>query len=718
MRLQRLIALAVSLVSAALGCDTGPSVRDCPTGTSCRPDGGPVTDRPLQDVRPIDVGDLFTGLMSVEVQPANMTLTVRGQPVNLDFTLVGRYSNGMTRVIPLGAWRSTTTDLGDINAATGRFTANGLVGGTTRIEVSLPREDASTLQAATNLTVQFERETYATPDGGVTPPPSSVTDRFTGTPANDPAQRVTLRYPPASTVMPQNVAPPDVQWEGGAQGDIYRVTLSKPHAQVRGYVTHSGAGFRYDWVVDTAGWRALAESETMAPIRLVVDRAHSGGVAAGAPIEFRLARGSLAGVIYYWDLRNGKILRIVDDSARREDFMPNPPRAPSGRVPASDERCVACHAVSRDGRYMAAEMWEGQGPSTVFDLTRDLSGNPAPTRFAPAYEGARWVYATWNPDSTRLLVNLLGGLELRDPSTGAMLPVRGGSLPTGNSVQPAWSPDGRTVAYVSDYAGPRPVTNPMETDPGPTAFAASNLSSFPVTGTDAFGASRVLVRGSSLASQPEGGNAIAYPSWTPDGRWMSFQHGPFSESDIEPAPGQARRRFAGAVYLVGPDGTNPTRMTLASGGGAEADSFFPNFSPFNQGGYYWILFFSRRDYGNAQAGTRGTGRRQLWVSAVSNNPTPGTDPSSVPYWLPGQDVRNDNVSGFWAPQPCVTRGGSCQVSSECCAGTCGPNPQGQLVCNPPPANMPCRGERERCGATSDCCMGLECAANVCLAPPG
>ena len=79
---------------------------------------------------------------------------------------------------------------------------------------------------------------------------------------------------------------------------------------------------------------------------------------------------------------------------------------------------------------------------------------------------------------------------------------------------------------------------------------------------------------------------------------------------------------------------------------------------FVQGGFYWVVYFSRRDYGNAVAGTRGSGRRQLWVSAVTTNPQPGADPSSVPYWLPGQDVRSDNVSGFWAPQPCRPRGAS------------------------------------------------------------
>ncbi|HET6610600.1 MAG TPA: hypothetical protein VFG83_01360, partial [Kofleriaceae bacterium] len=67
----------------------------------------------------------------------------------------------------------------------------------------------------------------------------------------------------------------------------------------------------------------------------------------------------------------------------------------------------------------------------------------------------------------------------------------------------------------------------------------------------------------------------------------------------------------------------------------------------------WLLFYTIRDYGNAQAGTKGAQRRQMWVTAIDATPEPGQDPSHVPYWLPGQDVATQNMSGFWtlAPPP-------------------------------------------------------------------
>ena len=45
----------------------------------------------------------------------------------------------------------------------------------------------------------------------------------------------------------------------------------------------------------------------------------------------------------------------------------------------------------------------------------------------------------------------------------------------------------------------------------------------------------------------------------------------------------------------------------------------------------WLVFYSLRDYGNALAGTKGTQRRQMWVTAIDKSKL-GTrvDPSTVP----------------------------------------------------------------------------------------
>ncbi len=65
------------------------------------------------------------------------------------------------------------------------------------------------------------------------------------------------------------------------------------------------------------------------------------------------------------------------------------------------------------------------------------------------------------------------------------------------------------------------------------------------------------------------------------------------------------------------------------------------------------MFYSLRDYGNALAGTKGTQRRQMWVTAIDKSKLGSRrrSPASVPYWLPDQDSATENMSAFWAVPP-------------------------------------------------------------------
>jgi hypothetical protein len=128
---------------------------------------------------------------------------------------------------------------------------------------------------------------------------------------------------------------------------------------------------------------------------------------------------------------------------------------------------------------------------------------------------------------------------------------------------------------------------------------------------------------------------------------------------------------------------------------------------------FWLAFYSTRDYGNAQVGTRGTNRRQIWVAAIDANAPAGSDPSFVAYWLPGQNVRDHNVAAYWAAEACRMNGSECRTNSECCSGRC--NASGR--CEPPPA-MECRRRGQTCSMDGDCCMGLRCFGNVCETPLG
>jgi hypothetical protein len=223
-----------------------------------------------------------------------------------------------------------------------------------------------------------------------------------------------------------------------------------------------------------------------------------------------------------------------------------------------------------------------------------------------------------------------------------------------------------------------------------------------VTGRDVFGETRVIHDGADLADEAEGGTADSYPSWSPDSLKLAFAHGTGARSD----------RNDGALYLMGPEGQDLVRLDNANADGIA--NFQPNFSPFKEGGYYWLTFLSRRDYGNTEHGTKGSERQQIWVTAISTSVKPGEDPSEVGYWLPGQLTESKNISAFWAPRACRDDGEECSVSSECCGGDCRENGEGALVCSPPPADR-CRRLSETCSTTEDCCDGV-CSNNVCIDP--
>ena len=101
-----------------------------------------------------------------------------------------------------------------------------------------------------------------------------------------------------------------------------------------------------------------------------------------------------------------------------------------------------------------------------------------------------------------------------------------------------------------------------------------------------------------------------------------------------------------------------------------SSGYAPTFNPKVEGGYQWIAFYSRRNYGH-----RVIGRPQIWVAAVDANadPATGADPSHPGFWLPGQVESTENLSSYFAPKPCEETGGLCDTDAGCCGdGLCRP----------------------------------------------
>jgi WD40-like Beta Propeller Repeat len=638
-------------------------------------DGGCTVAR--QDAATADARVFVPGkkLTGVRIEPPAATLLTRegGRPTQR-FQAFAKYDDGSEAAAPVVVYRVDSPAVGDFAGDT--FTANGAVGGvaTATVELFTP---AGSYRASALITVSLERTLR------VGTLPDDVAERFANAPlVSDSARAPAVVYPLDGAVVPQNVFPLDVQWSQAAPGDLFRVSWRKPHAQLVGYLAYDTARH---WQVELEAWHALARSEPDQPAQLTVERldgARSERI-ADQPRTITFARTALTGSIYYWNIEDTRIQRIDDGSGTAVSFMPSPP------ITNDPSACIGCHSVSNSGRYMAGRLGGADSLGAVFDLTADLTSKPAPTLWPVNEKQLFWWFSSWSPDDSRLIVSAQAGPELRlyDPVLGLRVDTPR-PLPLGT--MPDWSPDGKKIVYVAnpDNFGDR--------------MTRGDIAVLPVTGPDTFGDYSLIQLGGFLP----GGSTSSYPSWSPDSARIAFAHGSGSRSESNDSD----------LYLMKPDGKDVTKLTRALSNVRE--DFQPNFSPFVGGGYYWLTFLSRRIYGNDTIGNVSkpvSRRQQIWVTAIRTDAAPGEDPSSVPFWLPGQDPKTANISASWAPRACLNDGASCEVGSECCGGDCRPDAAGALVCGPPPPER-CHPLYDVCNTSADCCAG-SCIDRVCSIAP-
>lgn len=439
--------------------------------------------------------------------------------------------------------------------------------------------------------------------------------------------------------------------------------------------------------------------------------------------------------------------------------------------------CKACHTVSAQGTHLLVQgsadrksNWMDLGLGPEEERERYLAGQDSHFAWAGLSPDGKYALTNAVDASTRNLTVGSGDLRyssLWDMSQTPPVRVVESGLPSHlRAALPTFSPDGKSVAFAYLGGTGAGVPHGLATDGSVLAqmdFDAENgvFSNFRVLATD--------------GHTGQHSHGLGWPSFSPTSRQVAFQeerYGVNGESymgtregaraDIwwldlsQEAPERVRLN-----HLNGRDSSGQSYLPVATYHGSGADrgyyyesrsrrtvplvssalggpdddtvvNYEPTVNPVATGGYAWVVFTSRRMYGNvAQGGPwlsdprhydfrdpKQITTKKLWVAAVRLDASPGEDPSYPAFYLPAQELLAGNARGYWVVDPCAGDGEACSTGDQCCGGFCQPQgEEGALICSQRTTTITCSNEQERCETSADCCNSAsQCINQYCSRP--
>jgi hypothetical protein len=596
------------------------------------------------------------------------------------------------------------------------------------------------------------------------------------------SQNLSLLYPYDKTVWPRGMLAPLLMWTWNANdADAIQIQLSTTSGSfswtgtfarpsvlslTKGpFIRHPIPQDVWTMATDTAGGPTPAGTADPLTMSLTVAKAGQGY----GPIKqtWGVAPGRLTGTVYYnsygtqlvknWSTRDavGNTIGAAILGIRSGDTSPT---LVVGQNSSDNSGCRVCHIVSSRGKWMITQSEQGtpfDGQSYLYDLTQpNVQGSVVSMQQEGVFAWAAMVsdgtYALTNavnPSSSNTpITNSSNGTATSSfwqfgarPTTGTLL-----GLPQGLAAgYPSYSPDDKFVAYVD-------VTGKTQDVQGPLDVAAYDAASH------AFSNVRTL-------HSPAAGQRIGYPVFLPDDSGVVFETQvrsakAGSTSDSVSDTVVVTRNGARSELWWTTAGATPTSFVLANlngqgylphgpnnhgvAGATDPESAYdetgqddttlnyePTVLPVAAGGYAWVVFTSRRIYGNQLTSvpwlswppdynTTDLGQatvKKLWVAAIDLNAAPGTDPSHPAFYLPAQEILAGNSRGFWVLDPCKPDGQTCSSGDQCCNGYCEPSPDGGgLVCgNVTPG---CSGVSDKCATPTDCCDSTNLCVNGYCTP--
>ena len=610
-------------------------------------------------------GGIDKPVTSLTVDPPTASLlSDNGAAVTQQFKAIAHFSDGTSANVGAGVtWTASNPQVGAVSG--GLYQASGSVGGAVLVTATYKAK-----KGTADLNVKLH----------VTDNPNNVDPAIIAALKGASTMDATVQwaYPYDGTVFPRGLGAPLLQWNNGLAADTYYVHVKSAGFELDSFTTVPPPS-RYAFT--GTNWQKFVDSSSGAAT-LEVSR-YSGSTATKVTsLNWTIAPASMRGTIYYWANAVGRVMRIKPGATAPDDF------SAASLPPAGCT--MTCHTVSADGSTLISG---GDGYGGSYDLLTNKPILPAATATAI---GRKWSNAALSPNGKFIVEN--GNTAVPGPpgaedgmyNTGDATRVAGSGLDGLRLGSPSFSADATKLAYVA-LSGAAP--------------GSLNVFDFDQKNGKVGATTQLMAQG---AGQP-----IQWPGVSPDAKWIVYHRGALDT-----------RNGAGDLFLA--SATTPNQeirlgkvngdaYPFAAGARDLSFNYEPTFAPVPSGGYFWVVFTSRRTYGNVLTGDK-TVVKQLWVTAIDLTPTPGVDPSHPAFLLPGQDT-SLNMRGFWALDPCKGDGQGCASGTECCGGFCdGSGGDGGLVCASKGA---CGQDGDHCDVAADCCnaaTGTTCINHTCAQP--